>query len=249
MAEPFLERLEMMSHAQKVSHWSGRSPWLDNGRQTRFPQIPYVPLGHIFMDDEGHITQSPKIIGRPCFGQVAAYVRHGDLESVKGRHGIWAPTRCARCPARIACKSVCEGRIAIVPSINSARAAFEALGGAAMMRSGSSDPRCWSAFRRLIIAIEAHGAFQSVNDAVVGAHYAERRRRQLADDARRKRTRRKADQAAALRRNEVSPEMAAQLERERFYRVQLWRRARLSALAPHSIKQSPSGGADFDADV
>jgi hypothetical protein len=102
-------RLERLTHAEKVQHWGTENPW-DGLKLPR--DVPAIKTGHILVDPAGNIVKMPPLIGRPCFGQVTAFLRHG------GHQPFWnpvakevdeQPVHALPCPGRL---RVCRGRAA-----------------------------------------------------------------------------------------------------------------------------------------
>ena len=117
MIEQKLLRLEQMSSAEKIRYWIQEKPWHMDGSRLRLPRIKEVPAGQIKVDN-GMVTRMPLVIGRPCFGQPTAFMRHGDGRLIYSpRRKSWHPTRCGRCPASQACQFVAEERLRSTPKV------------------------------------------------------------------------------------------------------------------------------------
>lgn len=178
-----IEEIERLSHGKKVLHWSQAKPWdgfrLQN--QTAFE------AREVRMDDSGHITEQPLLIGKPCFGQPIVYVRQGQTMKHYDRSGVLRLTRCGRCLVLEACHMVCQRRLKVERGIEATYLEFLGQGGAEGLREKHLQSRCQSIFDRLVKQLIQHGPFNSVNDARVLAHYDHEREQQKVRDAERKR--------------------------------------------------------------
>src|SRR5689334_5411160 len=106
-----------MSSAEKIRHWAQEKPWEIDGKRLRLPPTrPFSP-GQVEVVG-GFITRGPIPIGRPCFGQPTAFLRHGGARYIYAGPGRGnQPTRCARCPIREACEFVAVERLQCTPKL------------------------------------------------------------------------------------------------------------------------------------
>jgi hypothetical protein len=178
-----LEEIERLSHGKKVLHWAQAKPWdgLRLQNQTAFE------AREVRMDDSGHITDQPTLIGKPCFGQPIVYVRQGQTMKRFDRNGVLRLTRCGRCLVREACHMVCQLRLKVDGAIEATYREFLGQGGVPALGEKHLKSRCQAIFDRLVKQLIQHGPFNSVNDARVLLHYDRERERQKILDAERKR--------------------------------------------------------------
>lgn len=239
--------LERMDYIEKLHHWSGRSPWKVGDTTLRLPKPDREILRGHMQVERGHIRRMPKLIGRPCFGNPVAYLRHGGQRQFFNRTtGQWTLTRCMRCPVRDACEFVAEERLHASKEIEKARREFEHSGGRTAMWDKNASRHWIIPWRALIAALERQGPFESVNDHVVAAWCVEKEAEHRERDAARKRVERKKMQQEKAKRAEFTPELDAALNRERIFRRDRYRRACEHRRAPWSVRQAGVDAADFD---
>jgi hypothetical protein len=241
-------RLERLSHAEKIQHWAQEEPWSG----LKLPRnVPQLKAGHIFLDRAGNITKMPELIGRPCFGQVTAFLRHG------GHQPFWQPvarrwmnSRCMRCPARAACEYVVEERLRATPHIEAAYREWRGAGGReATWKTKSPGGLARTHYRELLRLLRTTVQFTSENDEIAIAHYESvlrKRREKDRDRQRQKRLQRALERARA---GEFNDEVEEILKLQRIWRQIRHAEAKKHPGAPRQLELAPPDSSVFDSQV
>lgn len=240
-----LEALECLALVKKIEHWSGQKPW--KGLRTR--NVTVIRSNEVSMDEDGNIIRMPSLIGKPCFAQITAFVRHGEKLNVRTRNGGSFPTRCSRCNVRDACEKVCMFRVRTHPEMQNAYSAFLGHGGTQGLNQTQNLPLARSYFDRLVRVVVRHGGFSSCNDQVVADYYDEERAARRAGQAQQKRE----ERLKKIGRGELDDEFESLLARQRKHRiVQLGNVAGDLANWPHlptSVRRMPEMSIETTADA
>ncbi|MCW1381968.1 hypothetical protein OLX02_03950 [Novosphingobium sp. KCTC 2891] len=237
-----IEAIERLGHAEKVRHWSQEKPWagLRLKNQTTFE------ARQVRMDQLGHITEQPPLVGKPCFGQPIVYVRQGATLMHRNHDGAVRPTRCGRCKVREACVMVCHRRLNVTPEIGDAYRLFVGRGGAQGLQEKHLKAQAQVVFDRLVTQLIRHGQFNSVNDAHVSAHYDRERELHKARDAERKR----AARAKRLASGFLDDGAMDLLCRHRLFRAHLLRElVNSQAQLPSRLAKMPPASVEVTADA
>ena len=191
----------------------------------------------------------PQLVGKPCFGQITAYLRNAEDRSrvtVDGSRTLDSP--CIPCKLRDACDFVCGKRIVAVPIIANAHAAWVAAGGHQGFNDRASFPLARSKWSRLTLRVVQHGPFMSSNDVIAQSHAREVAELHLKACQESERLAQEAHDANAGYRKRVA-ELAERIELERQWRGIQLRGATLSWRAPNVIKRISADDAFFMAEV
>jgi hypothetical protein len=250
MIEKKLLRLERMSSAEKVRHWVQEKPWEIDGKGLKLPSVRAHPPSAFGLDDRGNIIRAPFFIGRPCFGQVTAFLRHGGGQYVwSPRQKSWQPSRCTRCPLSKACEFVAEQRLEATVELKAAYREWRYLGGRnqTWLPDGSWGP---AAVRLPDILRELQRlAFKSIRDHDVQDHYERVVQAKLVQDRERKRRDRERHEVAKARAGEITPAVEQVLEGHQRWRAVEHRKASSNLKAPPWLRRLPPDASMFDANV
>lgn len=187
-------RFTFASYEVEVHHWGGANPW---GANAKLPSIDDVASGFtVATDGRGNVTRMPRLIGRPCFGRVEVFMRHGaparPEKVVRKTRIVKEQTRCTRCQVRSSCKGLVTERIKAMPEIESAIVVWhtqcEWLSGGIRTYTGPIG-RLWTHVLKCIVRA---GQFSNTNDLFVAKHVAtsnDRLKEKWRDDKRRQRQR------------------------------------------------------------
>jgi hypothetical protein len=250
LLEQKLLRLEQMSSAEKIRHWVQEKPWELDGKRLRLPTCrPFSP-GQIRLDHAGNITMMPPLVGRPCFGQPTAFLRHGNRRFVYSpRQKSYQPTRCERCPVKRACAFVAEERLQSTPKLADLYREWRNLGGAdqtwpANGPAGTAAVRV----RELLFELQKM-AFTTHRDDEVRDHYERVVKAKLAKDRERKRRDRERQAIKKARAGEITPEVERVLHGHKTWRAVEHRKAAAHAAAPKWLRRAEKDDSLFDASV
>lgn len=235
-------RLERMSHAEKLIHWGSKNPWVG----LRLPsKVTHIPVSHVRIDNNGHITKMPKLIGRPCFGQVTAFLRHGGIQQTWiPRMKKWSNSRCMRCPVRTACEFVVNTRLNATPALRAAYQEWTSMGGRATTWQAAQPGIAMHRYRDLLRILDATVPFSSVNDKVAEAHYDQIEAARLKKDRIRNKRARARERDRKIQAGQFDDEVLGALNRERIWRRNEHRIARSHAGGPRRLNGTSS---HFDA--
>lgn len=241
-----IERIQAMPYERQLRWASKLDPW----EGLNMPETRIVRKDVNVVD--GNVTRMPPLGGRPCFGNPIAWVVHGMVPTrwatVRGAKTI-VQTRCGLCKAREGCGKVAEARLVATPEIAKAAGELRSEGGRAELASQRSQS-ARAALGRLLRALDARGAFTSVNDEYARQWPAAERQRIREQAAARKRVQREREAAASLRNHEIHPLLADHLLSEAHFRRQRYAAFRVSGSAPSQITLDPTGdNKSFTADV
>jgi len=145
-----------------------------------------------------------RIIGRPCFGIIPAFLRESDRRTYfHVPTGRTRETRCGLCPLYDACRKVCMTRIRALPDVHDAYKGFMVAGGPHALRKKRECGHylARAAFDRIVRLVIQHvkrGGFKSINDDVVLEYYTDRARKRNQLDAEYQCNKRKADNFAGV---------------------------------------------------
>lgn len=190
--------LELMTYEQKLRHWGDEeNPWRPEVGRYRFSR-PSLGEFRVSMVG-GDITSMPKLLGRPCFGILTAYLRFRDAVKWVPRAGMQPATRCGKCPVSTQCADVVKRRINYVPELKRCHDDWLlADGSREIVKTGWRDRRSGVLWRRMCKVALAHPC-KSKNDVRVAEHYADKDQSQReADRARQARKREQARRAGAI---------------------------------------------------
>lgn len=245
MPNPELERLERLSHGERIRHWGSEKPW--NG--VRLPPIPKPFESSRVSVHRGDITAMPLLVGRPCFGQPTAIMRHGGGRQWNPRTQSWVPDRCGRCAVQAACKYVVAERLRSTPEIDDRYREWVHLGGreATWATKGPAGTAA-VIYRDLIRLLTTQVMFTSVNDALVAAHYDELEERRRAKDAERKRKERAKRSLERARQGEFDEVVLNALHGQLAWRYAAHRRAQAHPQGPPQVIKAKTASI-FDARV
>jgi hypothetical protein len=250
LIEQKLLRLEQMSPAEKVRHWIGDKAWTLDGKQLRLPRIrPFSPA-QVAVDGRGNVTRMPLLIGRPCFGQVSAFLRHGGGQTVYSpRQKSWHPTRCARCPVSKACEFVAEERLRSTPALSNLYRDWRNLGGRDQTWP-KSGPRGTAAvkLRELLLELQKM-TFTTHRDHEVQDRYQRVIEAKLAKDRERKRRERERQAIEKAKAGDITPAVEQVLDGHRMWRAVEHRKAGSHPKAPKWLRHLPPDAHIFDANV
>jgi hypothetical protein len=242
-----VERLERLSHGERIRHWNSQKPW--DG--IRLPTITKPFLAYrVQMEAPGNVMAMPLLVGRPCFGQPTAIMRHGGGERQWiGRTQSYGLDRCGRCTVREACKYVAFERLRATPKIDELYREWVHLGGRDATWSTNGPPGTVAVvYKRLIRHLTTEVEFKSVNDAQVAKYYDELAIQRRAKDAERKRKERTKASLERARRGEFDEPVASALHGQFVWRYVAHRRAQSHPQAPYQLKRSGTAS-KFDARV
>ena len=250
MSEAFIEWASQLPYAEQLRHWGGMRPWHFDGHDVQLPPANrLVTPGRTGTDGVGAIKVMPDLIGRPCFGQVTAYLMHGRQDEVfSRRHERSFKTRCSRCEVRMACRKVNEERKHATPEIIQAIKEWEVAGGPYAMKNPARYRTAVHRWHDLIRALERHGPFFSCNDQVVADHIARRREERKVAERDRKRDFRARKQAQLLASRQLSPDLRQLLAEEYQRRIKLLEDVRIDPACPSTFRQ-PGTDVGFTAKV
>ena len=240
-------RVERMTHAEKIQHWCGGNPW----KGMRLPrQIKPIKPGHVFLDSDGKIMKMPSRIGRPCFGQVPAVLRHG------GNQPFWNPrtrtmmlSRCMRCPVRAACEHVVDERLRVTPEIDQTYREWKHAGGREATWTDVPGGLARIKYRDLLQLLRTTVQFSSQNDDDTVAHYEKLVEARREKDRQRQRLRRVSERMKRTRAGELDSKVEQVLHGQRIWRqiehMQAWKDPK----GPRQLKQAPVTSSIVDARV
>jgi len=240
-----LEQLERLRGSERIRHWAQPNPW----KGIRLARRPVIKESDVGFDGEGNTIGQPELIGVPCFGQPACYVRQGSGQELKrfDRYGVLRWTRCGRCTVREACHKVCKRRLDKIDGAWAAVDGFIGQGGAAALRDKKPRQQVVQAFDAVLRLLLKRGDFNSVNDLQVIEHYerahAERRRK----DAHRQAAKR----LAKLRAGQLDDGAHELLSRHRLFRESELRQllATMSSGLPQRLRMLNDGSVVATADA
>ncbi|MBX7514909.1 hypothetical protein K3179_10185 [Qipengyuania sp. GH38] len=175
-----VQRLDLLNYQEKSFRWKREDP-VGNG--FGLPEKPELSPEQVKTDGLGNILSIPQFAEKPCFGIPTAWLRHAHLKPVyvnrtgRKEHN----SRCDRCLAAKACKSVVLERIKAVARRDSDFAeAFKAWSKAGGLRKGGFDVACeklnhrgWSALTYPLEIAE----FADANAAYVRKYWIEKERK------------------------------------------------------------------------
>lgn len=241
-------RLQRLSHAEKIHHWAQAKPW-DGLKLPR--TVRAIKAGHIFLDAAGNITKMPELIGRPCFGQVTAFLRHG------GQQPFWNPaarrwmnSRCMRCPARPACEYVAEERLRATPQIEAAYRDWRGAGGReAMWKVKSHGGLARVHYRDLLHLLKTTVLFTSENDKAAIAHYETILLDRLEKDRERQKQKRLRARLERARAGQFDEKVETVLKCQRIWRQIRHGKAKKHENAPRQLMLAPPDSSKFDSQV
>lgn len=241
-------RLERLSHAERINHWGGAKPW---GGLKLPRRVGPIQPGHISFDNAGNITRMPLLLGRPCFGQVTAYLRHGgDRQFWNPRTKRWMNSRCMRCPVVTACEAVAEERLRSTPEVAQAyREWLRAGGRRATFKGKRSSSQAKILYRNLFQVLRTRVQFTNDNDRFVIEHYEtilQERREKDRERHRQKRLRARLQRARA---GQFDKEVEHVLDLQRIWRQIEHDRAGKHPQGPRRLKQAAPDSSKFDAQV
>jgi hypothetical protein len=238
-------RLERQTHAAKIQHWSQEKPW-DGLKLPK--KLPFIKSGHIQLDAAGNISRMPPLIGRPCFGQVTAYLRHGGHQPFwNPKVGQWMNSRCMRCPVRDACEYVCEERLRVTPAIEKAYREWRANGGRNSTWSKPSGSMARIKYRDLLDLLKTTVAFSNSNDEIAIAHCEKVIEDRRIKDRDRKWKNRLRAQLESARAGEFDADVVDVLTRQRIWRQVQHMQARAHPNGPMQLKRVPDDASLFDS--
>lgn len=239
-------RLEQLTHAEKLRHWASLKPWAG----TRLPrEVTQVKIGRIFLE-RGKITKMQPLIGRPCFGQVTAVLRHGGHQPFwNARTRTMMNSRCMRCTVRPACEYVVDERLQVTPEIQQAHREWKRHGGREATWKSDGPTHAENCYRELLRLLTGTVQFSSVNDPIAVAYYEEILSDRRNKDQDRQCRRRLIDRLKRARAGEFDDEVIEVLHRHRIWRQFQHAAARQHEDGPRRLKQSPVNSSSFDAYV
>jgi hypothetical protein len=240
-------RLESLPHAAKIQHWGQERPW----KGIRLPRnVRAVKTGHIFLDPAGNISKMPPLIGRPCFGQVTAFLRHGGQQQFwNPKTRQWMNSRCMRCPVRSACEYVVEERLRATPEIEAAYREWRSAGGRDATWKTKSRSHASNIYRDLMRLLKSTVQFSSINDPVAIDHYRGIVEHRLERDRQRQHRKRLAARIESARAGAFDAQIEDVLDRHRIWRQIRHAEAKSHPAGPPRLKQAPSSSSLFDAQV
>lgn len=235
--------LDLETYDQKIWRFKDKEPYTHRKRRVSVRNDTPFDIKDVQITADGHIEKMPELVGKPCFGIITAYLRHGSLDNVwhAGRKKEFA-SRCGRCLVQKACHFVCEARIEAVPEIRQRRNEWEAKGGISMFASGRRIRSGRSTWTPLVQAARTH-PFTSTNDDGLAALWAIGAEALKAKDAERKRNERKRARAAGI----VDRELVRAVVATRKERANLLNLARHVPGAPHWITKLADHSAELIA--
>lgn len=184
-----LEVLDSESYLEKVHRFGLSHPYVDSDQKhVSIRNATYFPSTKVATDGKGNITDMPLLVGKPCFGIITAYLRHGLAHPTIRDERFRSPgTRCGRCRVKHACVSVCKERIGAVPALSKAVAHWYEHGGRDQFHTHDM-PETWSA----LIETAARKIYKSSNDKAVSHYWVSHHARRKSADAARKQKEREA---------------------------------------------------------
>lgn len=244
MPNPELERLERLDHPQRIRHWNSAKPW----GGVRLPAIQKPFLAHRVKVDRGSITAMPLLVGRPCFGQPTAIMRHGGgTRQWSPKTRSWVADRCLRCAVNEACKYVVAERLRATPKIDDQYREWVRLGGReATWRTDGPPGTVSLVYADLIRLLTTEIEFTSVNDALVAAHYDGLEEKRRAEDAKRKRKDRARKSEERARQGKFDEDVLQALSGQMAWRFAAHRGAQKHPKGPSQIKMAKTASM-FDA--
>lgn len=247
MSVEIILRVERMTHAEKIQHWCGESPW----EGMRLPrQIKPIKPGHVFLDSDGKIMKMPSRIGRPCFGQVPAVLRHG------GNQPFWNPrtrtmmlSRCMRCPVRAACEHVVDERLRVTPEIDQTYREWMHAGGREATWADVPGGLAIIKYRDLLHLLRTTVQFSSHNDDECVVHYEKLVEARREKDRQRQRLARVNERMKRAHAGEFDSAVEQVLHGQRIWRqiehMQAWKDPK----GPRQLKRAPESSSVVDAQV
>lgn len=238
-----LLKLMSLSHVERLQQWNGQRPW----EGLRLPKkIVDLRPGHIQMRG-GDIVRMPLLIGRPCFGEVTAFLRHG------GHQPFWNPrtkmfmdSRCMRCPVQSTCEFVASERLRATPEIDAAYRAWLAAGGRKstwIKQPGYAAHR----YRDLLRLLETQVRFTNVNNAAAAQFHQAALEQAREKDRLRQQAKRLRIRLQKLADGEFDPEVESILEKQRVWRMIQFRMLKQHAECPNNIRRTVDSSAEFDS--
>jgi hypothetical protein len=241
-------RLERLPHAEKINHWNAERPW----RGLKLPRkIEPIPPGHIFSDGAGNITKMPPLVGRPCFANVTAYLRHGGGQQFwNPRTKRWMNSRCMRCKVVTACEGIAEERLRATPEIAHAYLEWLRAGGRrATFKPKSASSLAKAYYRKLLHLLRTEVQFTSENDRVAIAHYEAVLEKRREKDRQRQRDRRLRASLERARAGQFDKHTETILNSQRIWRQIRHAEAREHPRGPRQLIAAGPDSSAFDAQV
>lgn len=248
-----LQKLDALSYAGKINAFSAETPFSHRKRisgnkymsfKISMVRTEFEP-SEVITDGVGNVSAMPPLIGRPCFGIITAYLRHGSMEEIYVRRmRKTRPSRCGRCGVQRACHGLAKERIKSSPILIEKVAEWVKKGGRGMFKSDSqlrTGKGSWTSLTWNAASI----SFISSNDMVVMSHSQAKKIEIFAKDRERKRIARKKARQDGI----VDADLVAQAIVERERRQMYLEAARKNSAAPHWIKRLPDGSAEKIADA
>jgi hypothetical protein len=250
LIEQKLLQLEQMSSAEKIRYWVGEKPWHVEGKRLRLPRVRGISPGQVALDADGNVTRMPLVIGRPCFGQPTAFMRHGGARyTYSPRQKSWHPTRCTRCPVSNACAFVAEERLQSTPKLRELYREWRNLGGRDQMWPQSGPMGSGAVkLRELLLELQKM-TFTTHRDHEVQDHYQRVIEAKLVKDRERKRRERERRTIEKAMAGDITPEVEQVLDGHRMWRAAEHRKAASHAKAPKWLRHLPPDAHMFDANV
>ncbi len=234
--------LDLKSYDQKIWRFKDKEPYTHRKKRVSVRNDTPFDIKDVQITADGHIEKMPELVGKPCFGIITAYLRHGETEVWSKIAKKMVPSRCGRCKVREACISVCNARIMAVPEIETAVIEWNRKGGRAIFATKASEHAARGCWTKLVQAARTH-TFTSSNDAGLAALWAIEAEALKAKDAERKRKERKRARAAGI----VDRELARAVIATRWERANLLNLARHVPGAPHWITKLADHSAELIA--
>lgn len=250
MIEKKLLSLERMSSAEKIRYWGQKKPWVIDGITLRLPRIQQLAPPQVAVDGNGNITRMPLLIGRPCFGQVTAYLRHGGTTfAYSPRTRSMHPTRCTKCLARTACKFVAQERLESTPTLTQLYREWRGSGGRVYTWPKKGPPGTAAVHMRSLLRELQQLTFTSINDHRVQQHYESVIRQKAATDRERKRRERAKQAIEKARAGEINSDVQVVFRGHRAWHAVEHIKASRHPMAPKCLRKLPIETSRFDAAV
>lgn len=237
-----LMHLDLESYDQKIWRFSTERPYTYRTKPIRVRNATTFSIQDIQISNDGNIEQMPELIGKPCFGIITAYLRHGAPEAWSQKIKRLVPSRCGRCEVRDACISVCNVRILAVPAIATAVVEWNRKGG----RSIFATPKSLHASRgswTKVVQVARTAGFTNSNDSEVIAHWdREQQKLHVEEEKARRRALRKSRAAGVLDDGLVALVMAERDKRAMYLKLE-----RMAPNPPHWIAKLDDRSANMIA--